>query len=614
MFLNVNCAPATSPLPGADAKELISINFESVDLRIVTNFVSKVTGKNFLLDDRVRGKVTIISPTQIPVEEVYAVFLSVLEVRGFTAIPAGRVTKIVPMATARQSSLPTSIGKEISEMPMEDKMITHLIPLEYADSQQIIAILTPLISGQGHLTSYQPTNTLIVTDTSSNIHKLLTIINTFDIEGAKLETSIISLKYASAQTISEKVSSAVESAGRKPITNARPTRGAVSRTSASIRGGITLIPDERINSIILVANQDDTLRVRELIEQLDILPPPGRETIHIYKLKYADAEELAKILSGMPLGKDAAQKGAKPISISADVSTRSLIVTADPEDYSNIKEVIDQLDSVRPQVFLEALIADVSMDMMTDLGVEWGTVDNPVEGEYRGFGGAKYGAGSLYEKAVTFSGLIIGAMKGTTSGIPNVGMIIQAYSKKTGFDILSTPQILTLDNKEAKILVGENIPYLTSSRITEQDTVVNSYGYKDVGIELTITPYIGTENNLKLDIYQKVTKLVPTATGTELPTTTIREAKTSVSVDDGSTIVIGGLIRDDSTEVLYKVPLLGDIWILGALFRRTEKKIERRNLLIFITPYIIREKAKIEELTQQKKELQDKFKIEEIVK
>lgn len=614
MFLNVNCAPATSPLPGADAKELISINFEDVDLRIVTNFVSKVTGKNFLLDDRVRGKVTIISPTQIPVEEVYAVFLSVLEVRGFTAIPSGRITKIVPMATARQSSLPTSIGKEISEMPMEDNMITHLIPLDYADSQQIIAILTPLISARGHLTSYQPTNTLIVTDTSSNIHKLLTIINTFDIEGAKLETSIIPLKYASAQTISEKVSSAVESAGRTPITNARPTRGAVSRTSASIKGGITLIPDERINSIILVANQDDTLRVRELIEQLDILPPPGRETIHIYKLKYADAEELAKVLSAIPLGKETARKGAKPISISADVSTRSLIVTADPEDYSNIKEVIDQLDSVRPQVFLEVLIADVSMDMMTDLGVEWGTVDESVEGEYRGFGGVKYGAGSLYEKAVTFSGLIIGAMKGTTSGIPNVGMIIQAYSKKTGFDILSTPQILTLDNKEAKILVGENIPYLTSSRITEQDTVVNSYGYKDVGIELTITPYIGTENNLKLDIYQKVTKLVPTATRTELPVTTIREAKTSVSVDDGSTIVIGGLLRDDSTEVLYKVPLLGDIWILGALFRRTEKKIERRNLLIFITPYIIREKAKIEELTQQKKELQDKFKIEERVK
>ncbi|MBU1766631.1 MAG: type II secretion system secretin GspD [Candidatus Omnitrophica bacterium] len=614
MFLNVNCALANSPLPGADAEQLISINFEDVDLRIVTNFVSKVTGKNFLLDDRVRGNVTIISPTQIPVEEVYTVFLSVLEVRGFTAIPAGRVTKIVPMATARQSSLPTSIGKEISEMPFEDKMITHLIPLEYADSQQLLAILAPLISAQGHLTSYQPTNTLIVTDTSSNIRKLLTIINSFDIEGAKLETSIISLKYASAQTISEKVSSAVESAGSTSITSARSVRGAAPRAPMSVGGGITLIPDERINSIILVANQDDTLRVRELIEQLDILPPPGRETIHIYKLKYADAEELAKVLSAMPLGKEAASKGAKPISISADVSTRSLIVTADPEDYSNIKEVIDQLDSVRPQVFLEALIADVSMDMMTDLGVEWGTVDNPVEGEYRGFGGAKYGTGSLYEKAATFSGLIIGAMKGTTSGIPNVGMIIQAYSKKTGFDILSTPQILTLDNKEAKILVGENIPYLTSSRITEQDTVVNSYAYKDVGIELTITPYIGTENNLKLDIHQKVTKLVPTATGTELPTTTIREAKTSVSVDDGSTIVIGGLIRDDSTEVLYKVPLLGDIWILGALFRRTEKKIERRNLLIFITPYIIRKKEKIEELTQNKKELQDKFKIEEAVK
>ncbi len=604
MFLNV-----------CSEEELISINFEDVDLRVVTNFVSKVTGKNFLLDDRVRGNVTIISPTKIPVEEIYAVFLSVLEVRGFTAIASGRVTKIVPIATARQSALPTGIGKEISEIPMEDKMVTQLIPLEYADSQQIISILSALISSQGHLTAYSPTNTLIVTDTSSNIRKLLTIINNFDIAGAKLETTIIPIKYASAQTIAEKVTTAVESTGKTAITPTRAVRGAVPRVVGSVGGGVTLIPDERINSIILVANKDDTFKVKKLIEQLDILPPPGRETIHIYKLKYADAEELAKILSAMPLGKDNAQKGEKTVSISADVSTRSLIVTAEPEEYENIKEVIDQLDSARPQVFLEALIADVSMDLMSELGVEWGTVDAPMEDEYTGFGGAKYsGQPTLYSRALTFSGLIVGAMKGTTAGIPNVGMIIQAYHKKTGFDILSTPQILTLDNKEAKILVGENIPYLTSSRITEQDTVVSSYAYKDVGIELTITPYIGVENNLKLDIHQKVTKLVPTSTGTELPVTTIREAKTSVSVDDGSTIVIGGLIRDDSTKVLHKVPLLGDIWIIGNLFRRTEETTERRNLLIFITPYIIREKEKIEQLTRQKKELQDIFKIEETIK
>lgn len=594
------------------AEELISINFEDVDLRTVTNFVSKVTGKNFLLDDRVRGNVTILSPTKIPVEELYTVFLSVLEVKGFTAVPSGRVVKIVPMATARQSPLPTGIGKDITEMPMEDKMITQLVPLDYADAQQLMTILSPLISSQGHLTSYAPTNTLIVTDTASNIRKLLTIINNFDIEGAKLETTIISLKYASAQTIAEKVTSAIKSADRTVSSTVPRTRRGVTTPGVPAGAEITLIPDERINSIILVANKDDTEKVKELIEQLDILPPPGRETIHIYKLKYADAEELAKILSAMPLGKDAAQKGVKTVSISADVSTRSLIITAEPEDYKNIKEVIDQLDSVRPQVFLEALIADVSMDMMTDLGVEWGTVDEPVEGEYRGFGGTKYSdQGNLYARAATLSGLIVGAMKGTTNGIPNVGMIIQAYSSKSGFDILSTPQILTLDNKEAKILVGENIPYLSSSRITEDETVVSSYGYKDVGIELTITPYIGTENNLKLDIYQKVTKLVSTATGANLPTTTIREAKTSVSVDDGSTIVIGGLIRDDSTKVLHKVPLLGDLPILGLLFRRTEEQVERRNLLIFITPYIIREKAKIEELTRQKQELQEKFKEEQ---
>ncbi len=617
MFYNVNC----------QEENLISINFEDVDVRMVTNFVSKVTGKNFLLDDRVKGNVTILSPTKIPVEEVYAVFLSVLEVKGFTVIPSGRVIKIVPTATARQSPLPTGVGKEISGIPMEDKMITQLIPLQYADGQQLMNILAPLVSQQGHLTSYPPTNTLIITDIASNIRKLLTIINNFDIEGAKLETSIISLKYATAQTIAEKVSSAIESAGRTVGTGIapRPARGGAAAPGTAVSsagGGVTLIPDERINSIILVANKEDTLRVKDLIAQLDVLPPAGRETIHIYKLKYADADELAKILSATSLGKGTKEQAggtATPISINSDAATRSLIVMADPEDYESIKEVIAQLDTARPQVLVEALIADVSMDLLTDLGIEWATLDQPVEDKYTAFGGTKYdfptGVSNLAQRGLTFSGLVVGAMRGTTNGIPNVGAIIQLYSKRTGFNILSTPQLLTLDNKEARIMVGENIPYLSSTRITEQDTVVSSYEYKDVGIELTITPHIGTEDNMKLDIHQKVTALAPGgAASTTTPSTTVREAKTSVSVDDASTIVIGGLIRDDSTTVLYKVPVFGDIPLLGLLFQRKEETSERRNLLIFITPYIIREKGKMEELTQQKKELQDKFKMEEPVK
>jgi general secretion pathway protein D len=594
-------------------ENLISINFEDVDLKVVTNFVSKVTGKNFLLDDRVRGKVTIISPTKIPVDEVYAVFLSVLEVKGFNTVPSGRVIKIVPAAVAKQSPVPIEIGKEISQISPEDKMVTQLIPLEYADGQQLLSVLSPLVSPQGQLTSYTPTNTLILTDISSNIRRIITIINNFDVEGAKLETSIIALKYASAAEIAEKVSSAMESTGATTVAAVpRSIRGRTATLPTSAGGEVTLIPDERINSIIVVANKDDTLKVKSLVEQLDILPPPGRGTIHIYKLKYADAEELAKILSAMPLGKETGGTGKSVVNISADVATRSLIITAEPEDYKQIEEVIDQLDIVRPQVFVEALIADVSMDMMTNLGVEWATLDEPREGEYRGFGETKYSTeqATLYERGLTFSGLIVGAMKGSTDGIPNVGMIIQAYQKKSGFHILSTPQILTLDNQEAKILVGENIPYLTSSRITEQDTVVRSYEYKDVGIELTITPHIGKEDTMKLDIHQKVTKSVTGATDVEAPTTTIREAKTSVAVDDGSTIVIGGLIRDDTTEVLHKVPLLGDIPILGLLFRRKEETSERRNLLIFITPYIIRERERIEELTRKKEELQDTFKKE----
>ncbi|HIE44362.1 MAG TPA: type II secretion system protein GspD [Candidatus Omnitrophica bacterium] len=590
--------------------ELISINFEDVDLRVVTNFVSKVTGKNFLLDERVRGKVTIISPTKIPVDEVYRVFLSVLEVKGFTAISSGNVIKIVPATQAKQSPLPTGIGKDASLLAPEDKMVTQLVPLQYADSQQLLAVLSPLISPKGHITSYPPTNTLIMTDISSNIRRILEIINNFDVEGAKIETTIIPLKFASATELSTKITQATESARKTTVAPTRTVRGRRQLLPTPVSGKITLIPDERTNSLIVVANREDTLTVKKLVEKLDIPSPPGRETVHIYYLKNADAEELAKILSAMPLGREVTGKEKKVVNISADKSTNSLIVTAEPHDYQQIKEIIDKLDIVRPQVLVEALIADVAMDTIKELGIEWTTLDEPVEEEYRGFAGTKYSVEqtTLYERGLTFSGLLVGAMKGTTDGIPNVGMIIQAYQSTSGFNILSTPQILTLDNQEAKILVGSNVPFITSSRVTEQDTVVRSYEYRDVGIELTITPHIGKQNLVRLDIHQKVESLVP-STG-EAPTTTKREAETTVSVEDGSTIVIGGLIRDDKTEVLHKVPLLGDIPILGLLFRRREVTSERRNLLIFITPHIIREKARIEEITRQRQESLDDFREE----
>ena len=495
------------------AENLISINFDGVDLKVVTNFVSKVTGKNFLLDDKVKGKVTIISPTKIPVDELYKVFLSILEVRGFAAVPSGKITKIIPASLAKQYPGEVEIGKKASEISEEDRIITQLIPLEYAESIQLLAIIKPLISQKGYITSYTPTNTIILTDISANIRKILTVI-----------------------------------------------------------------------------------------DELDVPSPLGRESVHVYYLENADAEELAKILSGLQLRGQTTGKNKKSTRITADRSTNSLVVTANPRDYEQIKTVIDKLDIPRAQVLVEALIADVSMDRLKEFGIEWG--DSSTSGKYKVTGGIKYSKGANPFKGFGSAGLMISAMKGDV----NIGALIQAYQKDAGFNILSTPQLLTLDNKEAKIIVGSNIPYATQTQFnTDNTTSVSSYDYKDVGIELKITPHIGTKDIVRLDLYLKVTKVAESANAAT-PSTTVRETSTTVSVKNDSTIVIGGLIRNNKTETVHKVPILGDIPILGFFFKRKEYTTERRNLMLFITPRIIRESGNLEKLTIEKRKSLKKFK------
>ena len=593
IFAFVLCAGLSSAI--CSAENLISINFDGVDLKVVTNFVSKVTGKNFLLDDKVRGKVTIISPTKIPVDELYNVFLSILEVRGFAAIPSGNITKIIPASLARQYPGQVDIGKKASEISEEDRIITQLIPIEYAESMQLLAVIKPLISQRGYITSYMPTNTIILTDISPNIRKILTIIDEFDIQGAKLQTIIIQLKYADAAQLAEKI-----------IRTAEGINSRSKKVSSRTRAAFRLIPDERTNSLILVANEKDTLDIKTLIKKLDVPSPPGRESVHVYYLENANAEELAKILSNLQLSGQVTGKSTKSARITADKSTNSLVVTANPHDYEQIRTIIQKLDIPRAQVLVEALIADVSMDRLKEFGIEWG--DSSTSGKYTLTRGTKYSKGFVDSKPAQFkgfesAGLMISAMKGDV----NIGALIQAYQKDAGFNILSTPQLLTLDNKEAKIIVGSNIPYATQTQFNTDNSGVSSYTYKDVGIELKITPHIGTKDIVRLDLYLKVTKVAEN-TEADKPSTTVRETSTSVSVKDGSTIVIGGLIRNNKTETIHKVPILGDIPVLGFLFSRREYTTERRNLMLFITPHVVREADNMKKLTTEKKESLKKFK------
>ena len=318
-----------------------------------------------------------------------------------------------------------------------------------------------------------------------------------------------------------------------------------------------------------MASTQELERIKKLVKKLDIPAPKGKERIQVYYLENADAEEVAKVLTSTPIlkkkGKVPSLSSKQEISIVADKATNSLIISASPQEYEAIEKVIKKLDIMRPQVLVEAIIADISAEKLFHLGVEWAGIKT--EGENSVGGGSKFKVNFAQpeESLATLSGLLIGYLKGET-----VGGLLQAYRKDTGFKVLSTPHLLTMDNQEARIVVGKNVPFVTSSRITEQDTVVRSYEYRDVGIILTLTPHINQEGMVRLEIHQEVTNLTPESLTAEAPVTNKREAETTVIVKDKTTLVIGGLMRDDKTEVINKVPFLGDIPLLGYLFRRKE--------------------------------------------
>ena len=583
-----------------DVSKYVTIDFNDVDIRVFIKFISELTGKNFVIDKRVRGKVTIISPKKISIREAYKVFESVLEVHGFSVVPSGDITKVVPSRDAKTKNIETRLKKEA--IISEDKIVTQIISLSYANPDELKKVLAPLISKSSVILSYPPTGMLIVTDLLSNIKRLLKIVNALDVEGIEEQISVIPLERASSTEIAKSLNLIFQR-------TARQKKGVISTN-------IKIVADERTNTIIILASENDASRIKQLIKLLDRDIPMGEERLRVYRLENADAEELSKVLMNLP-SKDAknTQKGKAPllskgISIVPDKATNTLIITAERDDYNVLEGVIKKLDVPRPMVYIEALIMEVNVDKDFNLGVQW------MGGEK--FDSNKYYGGGFTGKnimpavnpttgAVTFpEGLALGVFSETISigglQFPNIGAILQAYQKDEDVHILSTPQILTLDNEEAEIYVGENVPYQTradSSDVTDY----SSYEYKDVGVTLRITPQINRERFVRLNIFQETTKLVTEAgTQTVRPTTLKRTTKTTVTIQDKNTIVIGGLIGDDVTNTVYKTPCLGDIPGLGWLFKYKSESREKRNLFIFITPHIVENPGEAREICAEKQE------------
>ncbi len=577
----------------------IEFNFQNVDINVFIKFISELTGKNFIVDERVKGEVSIISPAKISVEEAYEVFESVLEVHGFTSVKSGGVIKIVPAPDAKTKSVKTLISQEALEP--SDQVVTQVIPLKYANAEEIKQLFTPLVSKNSVILAYPRTNTVIVTDIYSNIRRLMQILGALDVVGIGEELSVIPLKYASASEMENLLKTVF-----------RPRKG----SKAEIEEIIRFRADERTNSIVLMASEDEAAQIKKLIALLDSDTPRGTGKIHVYYLENAVAEDLAPILQELP-GKHGApgEPGgpvvSKNVRVSADKATNSLIIMAENDEYAVLEDIVRQLDIPRAMVYIESLIMEVNVNKNFNLGIDWSVVGKTtIDGKDSIIGGGYSGTGGLnpldllnpegFSMGVVGGGIEIATELGTIV-FPSIGAVAKAFREDEDVKILSTPQILTTDNEEAKIHVGRNIPYQTQSSTTD-NTVYNSFEYRDVGMTLTLRPHISKDRLVRLEILQELTSIPGDANNpNDRPTTLKRSINTTVIVKDRGTVVLGGLIDDTIAMAENSIPCLGDIPGLSWLFKTIYSNTQRTNLFVFLTPYVIQTTEEADNIYNRKK-------------
>ncbi len=641
--------PATTPSPkkGVRSNVFLSMDFTDVDLPVLIKFISEQTKRNFIFDERVAGKITIISPRKVSLDEAYDVFISVLQVKGFTTVEQGNAIKIVPLSAAKQENLPNAKDPDSGSV---SEFVTRLIPLQYVDSPEIVQLLTPMMSKDGLITSFPSSNTLILIDSRANIDRLVRILSEIDAEGATSVLRIIPLKNANCVEIGKTIEAIYQEAASGAPAAAQPAAGK-SRRTKSTKGGhaggaLKIIPDPRTNSIILLAGKEQMADIEDLISRLDIIAPANTGKINVYYLENADAEEMAKVLATLAEKRGAATAPAAAgqpaatakgviaaeleggVKITADKATNALIIIASVNDYQTLVEVVKKLDIRRRQVYVEGLIMEISLDKARDLGIEYRT-GLSAGGNTSGTTGTNFDfKGNINDMFTSIasggnpllfsgSGLIAGITAGSVTlsdgtKVPAITALLRAAQTHTNVNILSTPHLLTLDNKEAEIIVGENVPFITSNltNTTNTSSVTNTIERKDVGITLRLTPHIHESDFVNLDIFQESSAVK----GDSLlnsekvgPTTTKRSAKTSVIVRSGDTVVLGGMMQETITTIKKQVPLLGDIPILGYLFKYSSVSRQKTNMLIFLTPKIIKNPEDMAGIAVDKQKAMDKF-------
>ncbi len=586
------------------AEESAQIELNDVEIPALIDTVSRITGKNFVVDPRVKGRVTVITGGEVDPDELYELFLSILQVHGFSAVPAGEnsnLIKVVPSNQAKQQPVPVIGEKEEQSakrnIRKSDELITRVVRVEHVPAAMLVPILRPLVPSTGQLQAYGPSNTILISDRAANIERLIKVIKRMD-RADDEELEVVPLRFASAKDLAVTIQKLQQSAVK-----GAPTKNKISA-------------DERTNSLLLSGDKSSRQQVRKIIAKLDTAQPVEERTRVIY-LRYAKAEELAKVLTGfskLQKTTKATKKGAAgtqkaEIDIQADEASNSLIITAEPDVQRNLANVIKRLDVRRAQVLVEAVIAEVTSDLSKTLGASLGFSSS--EGLLGG-AGTVAGVGALLNVLGGGDNALSGVAPPSGGGrlglVDNIGnnrfgLLVDALSGDSANNILSTPTVLALDNEEASIVIGQNVPFVTGSTTSNTNGTTNPFQTierQDVGITLKIKPQINEGNSIRLDVEQEVSSIAASASSASDIITNKRSITTSAMIEDGQVLVLGGLMEDTFTDQITKTPVLGDVPVLGKLFRSSTTTKKKQNLMVFIHPVIMRDVLSGDEYTRQK--------------
>ena len=612
------------PLQAQAQSDPVVLNFVNADIPSVIKAVGELTGKNFIIDPRVKGTVIITSAKPVPRSQVYPILLSALRMQGFTAIESQGVVKIVPEAEAKQNFSVTR-GKQVNESG--DRIITQVYPLQHESAAQLMPVLRPLIGPNNAIAVLPSSNTLVITDYADNVRRLNAIIEAVDQPSAN-DTALIRLNHVSAVDVAQ-------SLGRLMSDGAAAAVGGQTTVPGGMR--LMIVPDVRSNSLLVRSDNPSRIQsLRGLVAGLDVAGAEG-SNIHVVYLRNAEAVKLAETLRGILSGEapaalstvsmTATTPSTSPATttsrvsgaaggsmILADPATNSLVINAPDVTYNSLRAVIDKLDARRAQVFVEALVVEVAAEKAAEFGIQWQDLSNLLEDGTNFIGGTNLGGRGTGSNIIDASanlgslgqGLNVGLVSGTIT-IPGLGlvtnlsMLARALESDANANILSTPNLLTLDNEEAKIVVGQNVPFITGSYAgASNDPTVNPFQTierRDVGLTLRVRPQVSEGGTVKLQIYQEISNLSSTTTAASDLITNMRSIDSTVLVDNGRIVVLGGLISDTMQDGVDKVPLLGDIPGLGYLFKYEKRKRVKTNLMVFLRPYVLRNSDSAEALT-----------------